>query len=53
MSAEYVADLLLMPEHYLRLGSQLPIGDPLDREVLRIAAILGSFAANQPPSALE
>jgi len=42
-TAEYVADLLLMREHYMSLASALPSIDPMDRETLRLAVIIGSI----------
>jgi hypothetical protein len=42
-TAEYVADLLLMREHYMSLAGALRSIDPMDRETLRLAAIIGSI----------
>ena len=42
-TAEYVADLLLMREHYMTLATALPSIDPMGRESLRLAVILGSI----------
>lgn len=39
-TAAHIAQLLEMREHYLSIGGMLPTINPLDREVLRIAAII-------------
>ena len=40
---DHIKQLLTMREHYFQLGSAINSSDPLDREMLRIASIIGSI----------
>jgi hypothetical protein len=42
-TTEHIQQLSQMKEHYLSKGSALPLDNPIGREALRVAAIIGSI----------